>query len=310
MFLSLILNLFFVGFSNNIDAEILNNKAFFQTSQVKAEALEHLSDNDFDKEHNKIPRKVDKYNLGIETTAKSAIVVDAKNGYVLFQKEVERKQPIASLTKLMTALVFLDHNPGWGKEIIISKEDENKEVGHVYVYRGESVKVKDLFYLSLIGSDNRAAKALARSTGLSSEEFVKEMNKKAYFLGLKNTSFAGPTGLNTNNISTAFEISKLAYHAFNVEEIREAVASKNYTLKVGGKVRNVKNTNKLLDSFLDIKAGKTGYIDEAGYCLAVESVGKNGEKLIAVVLGSSTINKRFQETKGLINWAFDNYKWE
>lgn len=252
--------------------------------------------------------------LGIETTAWAAIVIDKETGVALFKKNIESKFPIASLTKLMTALVFLDTNPDWSKEIKLKKEDE-KEGGIFYARAGEEVTIKDLFNMMLVGSVNNAALALARSTGLNQEEFVEKMNQKAMILGLKDTFFADPAGLEPTNVSTAHDIALLVSSALENDKIREATVKKKYVFSPRNtkKTYYVKNTNKLLWSFLneepyEIVGGKTGYLDEAKYCLAVEV--KNGNhQIIAVVLGSSTAEDRFQEVKGLTFWTFENYKW-
>ena len=123
------------------------------------------------------PEKVDPTSLGIEVTAKSVLVVDLKSGAILFSKNSDEKRSIASITKLMTALVFLENNPGWD-EIITVKESDKRNGGLAKLWPEEEVKVIDLFNLTLVSSTNEAAIALARSTSLSEEKFVELMNKK------------------------------------------------------------------------------------------------------------------------------------
>lgn len=252
--------------------------------------------------------------LGIEITARAAIVIDKETGIILFKKNIESKFPIASLTKLMTALVFLDTAPDWNREIKLLKEDE-KEGGIFYARAGEIVTIEDLFNMMLVGSVNNAALALARSTGLSQDEFIEKMNQKAITLGLKNTFFVDPAGLEPTNVSTAHDIALLVSSALTDDKIREVTVKKKYVFSPRNikKTYYVKNTNELLWSFLneepyEIVGGKTGYLDEAKYCLAAE-IENNGHKIIAVVLGSDTIEDRFQEVKGLTFWTFDNYRW-
>lgn len=260
------------------------------------------------------PQKKRSESLGIVTTAKSALVIDKETGAVLFKKNVDEKLPIASLTKLMTALVFLDVMSDWNKKIELQKEDE-KEGGIFYARAGEEVKVKDLFNMMLVGSVNNAAYALVRSTGLPQEEFVARMNEKAQMLGLNSTHFVDPAGLEPANVSTAVDIAMLLSYVLEEDEIQKAVIQKEYIFSPQNfqKTYYVKNTNELLWSFLNkepyqIIGGKTGYLDEAKYNLALE-VKKDGEEIIVVVLGSETIKDRFQEVKGLAVWAFDSYKW-
>jgi D-alanyl-D-alanine carboxypeptidase len=261
------------------------------------------------------PQKIESdKSLGIETTAKSAIVMDEETGVVLFKKDVEEKLSIASLTKLMTALVFLDGNPDWDKKIELLKEDE-EEGGIFYARAGEEVQVKDLFNMMLVGSVNNAATALARSTGMSREDFVEKMNEKAQELRLKNTFFTDPSGLGPTNVSTAHDVAILISRALENDKIRETVVKKRYVFSPQNikKTYYVKNTDELLWGFLNenpyqIIGGKTGYLDEAKYCLAIE-VENNNHKIIVVVLGSNEIEGRFQEAKGLVVWTFENYKW-
>ncbi len=263
----------------------------------------------------KEPEKIEgNRSLGIETTARAAVVLDKETGTVLFEKKIENELPIASITKLMTALVFLDTNPNWEKKIKLLKEDE-KEGGIFYARAGEELTIKDLFNMMLVGSVNNAALALARSTGLSQEEFVAKMNQKAQALGLKNTFFVDPAGLEPANVSTALEVAKLLSLALDKDEIREATVKRKYVFSPQNieKKYYVKNTNELLWSFLNeppykIIGGKTGYLEEAKYNLAIE-VQNNGHRIIVVVLGSNTIEDRFQEAKGLTFWTFENYKW-
>jgi len=256
------------------------------------------------------PIRIQNNSLGIKTTAKSFIILDVETKKVLLENNSNEKLPIASITKLMTALVFLDTNPDWDKEIIMVKEDE-REGSRIKIKADDIIKVKDLFYSTLVGSANNAVIALVRSTGLSQNEFVSRMNKKANDLGLVNTFFAEPTGLNPANISSAYDLSKLTLEVLKEDKIREALKLDEYKFKTvnTGISHTIKNTDKLLNSFLEIIGGKTGYIDEAGFNLALEVKGKGKEKIVIVVLGSKSSDDRFQEAKGLANWAFENYKW-
>lgn len=259
-------------------------------------------------------KKEDSRSIGILTTAKSVLVFDEGTGTVLFAKNPQEKTPLASLTKLMTVLVFLDQDPDWDKVIRLTRADD-REGGIVYARSPEEVTVKDLFNMALVGSVNNAAIALARSTGLEQKDFVAEMNKKAEELSLKDTIFVDPTGLLPENQGTARDVAKLVATALAREEVRSATLQKRYVFNpIGsGKTYYVKSTDELLWSFLNDEpynfiGGKTGYIEESGYNLAVE-VMRGGHKIIAVVLGSATAEDRFKEIKGLVDWAFVNYQW-
>lgn len=241
------------------------------------------------------------------------VVMDIKNNEVLFSKFAEKEWPIASITKLITALVFLDHNSGWDGVYTIRREDR-REGGKIYLYTGEKVKIKDLFYLSLVGSANTATIGLVHSTGMTIEEFVKKMNEKVSAMGLKNTRFYDPVGLNNYNVSTASEIAKFAQVALSNNDISEATLTKEYRFTTqGGREKTVYNTDDLLDIFpqngVKILGGKTGYLQVAGYCFVGKFIDHDGREMISVVLGGDTRDSRFTETRDLIEWTYENFVW-
>ncbi|MBU1130688.1 serine hydrolase [Patescibacteria group bacterium] len=257
------------------------------------------------------PYRRNNNSLGMAVSAASAIVIDKESGMALWQKNPESARPVASITKLLTALVFLDNNPGWDEVVTIQPSDY-REGGQIRVYTGEKITIRDLFNAMLVVSSNNAAMALVRSTGLSEEEFVIAMNQKARELGMSQSVFLEPTGLEPGNISTISDIVKLAQAAFSKDEIKWATSQKQYTYSVLNVDRNytLDNTNKLLNSYLDIRAGKTGYLEEAGYCLISEVKGPSEQSVIVAVLGSQSEADRFQDLKALSQWSFDNYIWE
>ena len=256
-----------------------------------------------------IPHKVDNKSLGVKIAAQSAAAMDKDTGLILWQKNADQVRSIASITKLMTALVFLDNNPGWNTEITLEEQDEING-GTNRILRGEIVTVRDIFYTSLISSDNNATRALVRSTGLEENSFVDQMNAKAKDLDLSNTDFADPTGLKDNNKSTALDILVLARIAFNNQDINDAVSRAVYNFQaISGKNHKITTTNKLFNSFLDIKAGKTGFVNASGYCLVAEVGGGGEQNIISVVLGSDSHDGRFQDLKILSAWVLDNFTW-
>jgi D-alanyl-D-alanine carboxypeptidase len=256
-----------------------------------------------------IPHKIDNKSLGVKISAISAAVMDKNTGLILWQKNAQEQRSLASITKLMTALVFLDNNPGWDTEITLEERDEING-GTNRILRGETVKVKDIFYTALIASDNNATRALVRSTGLEESDFVDQMNAKAKKLSLENTSFVDPTGLRDNNKSTALDVLSLAKIAFENQDINDAVSQAVYNFQaISGKNHKIISTNKLFSSFLDIKAGKTGFVNASGYCLVAEVGGEGKEDIISVVLGSDSHDGRFQDLKILSSWALENFTW-
>lgn len=251
--------------------------------------------------------------LGIKITAKSALVVDADTGQVLFQKNSRQVLPIASLTKLMTALIVLDSNPDFQREVVYSSEDNIKpmvsqskiEPVQIKFEDGEKIKINDLFASILIKSANNAARTLVKQFG--NQFFVDKMNQKAKELGMTKTVFTEPTGLDPNNISTVEDLAKLVKVIAEKPQITKLLVTKFYSFQTknkNGKIKfyQIKNVNKLLNSFIKVEAAKTGYLDEAGYCFA-GLVEYNKRKLIIVLLGSQTEKDRIQEVKGLIYWA-------
>jgi D-alanyl-D-alanine endopeptidase (penicillin-binding protein 7) len=256
-----------------------------------------------------VPHKIDNNAWGVKISAQSAAVMDKDTGLVLWQKNADQVRSLASITKLMTVLVFLDHNPGWDQLVTMQQSDETSEA-QPNILRGENVTVRDLFNIALVASDNNAARALARSTGMSSEDFVKAMNAKALELKMSQSNFVEPTGLDGQNQATALDVLKMAKIAFANKEIQKAVAQKTYSLVTqSGRNQKVLSTNNLLKSYLNVKAGKTGYIEAAGYCLVVEVANDSGHDILTVVLGSTAHENRFQDAKILSGWVFENYQW-
>ncbi|OGY44411.1 MAG: hypothetical protein A3B89_02225 [Candidatus Buchananbacteria bacterium RIFCSPHIGHO2_02_FULL_40_13] len=262
-----------------------------------------------------------KYNnsgsLGVAVSAQSVLVADEKTGKVLYEKNSQEIRTIASLTKLMTALVFLDHNPGWSSEIKILEADYH-DGGISYLIAGELVSVRDLFYASLVSSSNEATAALARSTGLNNADFVKAMNRKAEQLGLVSTFFADVTGLSNDNKSTAADLAIMSQVAFLNSDINQAASLETYDLNIinKGLIRNIKSTDKILnqafglaDKIYQVEAGKTGYLEAAGYNFASRVSDNSDRKILVVVLGSETALSRFADTKSLAYWVFNNYQW-
>lgn len=234
-------------------------------------------------------------------TAESALIFEKRTGDVVFEKDAEKIRPVASLTKLMTALVFLDHNPGWEKIVTLEKEDF---VGGatLWLKKGDKVKVRDLFYAMLGGSKNNAAEALVRATELTRGKFIELMNQKAQGWGLAKTIFYDTTGLDEKNVSTAEEIAKIARAAFGQMDILKATTTKTYKVKPVNRraTVSIKNTSlTILKRDLYITGSKTGWTDEAGYNLVTQAK-VSGRELIAVALGGKNMAREYEEVYGLL----------
>jgi len=263
------------------------------------------------------PIRTNLENIGVEVTADRYVAIDVNSGEVLLQKDSNLKQPIASITKLMTALVILEQEPDWQQSVTMIRTDETYGA-YPHIYRGEEIKFIDLWKSALVASDNNAIVAMIRSLGFKQVEFVDLMNQKAKQIGMYQTSFADPTGLDEDNLSTALDVARLVHLTMQKNEIRESVLQGKYQFKIlnNRKTRRIYNTDILVDSFLnksqygyELIGGKTGYLPEAGYCLAVE-ITNNQQPVVIVVLNSSTISERFQDVKVIADWVYSNYEWK
>ncbi|OIO47089.1 MAG: hypothetical protein AUJ28_01280 [Parcubacteria group bacterium CG1_02_37_51] len=257
-----------------------------------------------------LPTKVINDSLGVKLSAETALAFDWETKAILWQQNNERQRPIASLTKLMTVLVWLDNNPGWQTPVTISKDDY-REGGTFYLFTGEVVTAQDLFYSTLIASDNNATIALVRSSGLSESDFVIKMNAKAKELRMFQTYFIEPTGLDNRNVSTANDLLRLITIAFENDKIKDAISRKDYSYNIRntGRRNYFVSTDALLGSYLEVLGGKTGYSDEAGGCLAIEVQGPEQQKVGVIILGSADHYTRFDDAKAVSQWVFDNFIW-
>ena len=239
---------------------------------------------------------------------KSAFLVDFETGDVLYGKNTNRVRPIASISKLMAAMVIIDSKVDLNKTEKITKKDAYRS-SKSRLNRGYELNLLDLLHAGLMNSDNRAMRALARATYGSRVKFAEEMNKKARRLGLKKTIFYEPTGLDSRNVSSADEVAKLVNYAHEYDLIAEITSKKKYKVKIQNrknKYLQMANTNLMIISPYKVLTGKTGYIRAADYCLATLVKNKKGEKLTAVVLGVPGDKLRFRECRKLLDWGFRN----
>ena len=234
---------------------------------------------------------------------KAAYVIDEGTGRVLFQKNPERILPIASLTKLVTAMVLLDTEPDWDRTVEILPEDV-KNSSRSHIRPREEITIRDLIHASIMSSDNVATKALARTCGLTSDEFVSRMNAKAESLGITGTHFVEPTGLSEQNVATAEGVARLLSAASSNPIVGAIMQKENYSFTSNRRMHTLVNTNRLLRSSWRVTGGKTGHINEAGYCLATKVEGPTGAAVTAVVLGAPSNALRFAEARRILDWTF------
>ena len=240
------------------------------------------------------------------TIASQALIYDTDSGVKLLEKDIDTPKPIASLTKLMTALIIMeDHKPSEivtvGKLPILGLEDQ--KMGLV---EGEEIEVGELLKALLIYSANDAANALAIYDSESIENFSIKMNDKATQWGLTKTKFEDPSGLSPNNTSSANDLLKIAT-ILSVNDTFKNITSTAYTKvsNLSGKSYDITTTNKIL-GLGGVVGMKTGFTLEAGQCL-ITAAQRNGRRIITIVLNSPD---RFQESKNMVEWSFKNYIWQ
>ena len=235
--------------------------------------------------------------------AAAAIIFNPETGQVLWEENGQSKRSIASITKVMTTVVFLEDNPDLSQEITIERSDVYA-ASTTYLRANERVSLDQLLHLTLIASDNAAARALARVSHGGTASFIERMNEKAIELGLESTTFADPSGLNPANISSAYDLSRLITFASADERIAPIMRTASYTVRTSRRSIQIRNTNHLVrGGEVDVLGGKTGFITKAGYCLAtLLRLPQSNHQVAVVVLGAASNNGRFWETRHLFNW--------
>lgn len=260
------------------------------------------------------PRKKNEKNMGPRTSGKSIFVADVASGGVLFAKAPHDVLPIASLTKLMTALVVLESETGLEGDLIFSDLDFDKQSKNVFL-TGDVISKKDAMRALLVGSVNSSASALAGSTGLSREAFVERMNQKAKELKLPSLYFVEPTGLDPGNKGSAADVAALITIVLRRDEIRGILDDSSADITtLAGRQYTIKSTNLLLPTYLNktpyqIIGAKTGSLPEAGYCMAQVTRNADGDEVVAVLLGSDNHFSRYNDIKALTGWAFESFVW-
>lgn len=238
------------------------------------------------------------------------LVVNQNTGEIKYAKNSHTVSPIASITKLMTAMVVLDARQSFEEMIDISEQDVDTIKGtRSRLGVGTMLSRADMFRLALMSSENRAAFSLARHYPGGKSAFVKAMNVKALSLGLTHSNFAEPTGLMHQNTSTAEDLYKLVAASYQYPEIRNATTTASYHISVDGRANPIefKNTNTLVrDGEWDIGLSKTGFINEAGRCLVMQTT-MAGEPMIMVFLNADGTNKRTGDANRIRKWIEYNH---
>ena len=242
-------------------------------------------------------------NLVPEVRAAAAIIYNPQTGDVLWGQNQHEQRPIASLTKVMTAVTFIADDPDLNREVVVTPADV-RNASVTYLRNGDRLTYRDLLHLALIPSDNAAARVLARTSEGSTAAFIDRMNEMARTLGLTNTRYADPSGLDPNNVSSAYDISHLMAFAGADATLGPIMRMQTADVRTHRGLFTVRSTNKLLgtDGF-DVLGGKTGFIRAAGYCLAtLLQVPQNGAQVAVVILGANNSTMRFWDVRHLFNW--------
>jgi D-alanyl-D-alanine endopeptidase (penicillin-binding protein 7) len=238
-----------------------------------------------------------------DVRAEAAIIYNPQTGEVLWESNSQDQRSIASITKVMTAVVYLENNPDLDAKVLVDRSDV-RAASTTVLRAGYKVTANDLLHLTLIASDNAAARALARTSPQGTQGFIKRMNQKAQELGLTSTSYVDTSGLLSGNVSSAYDMARLIAHVSDDPRIAGPMRTQYYDLPVGKRKIQVHSTNQLvMRGDVDVEAGKTGFIRKAGYCLAtLLRLPDGGPPVAVVVLGAKSNAGRFWETRHLLSW--------
>ncbi len=244
--------------------------------------------------------------------AKSAIMIEASTGEILFQKNKDEKLAPASMTKMMSMLLIMEEiengNLKWNEMITTSEKASSMGGSQIFLKVGEKMTVEDLLKGVAIASGNDAVVALAERVSGSEEQFVKRMNIRAKDLGLKNTNFINATGLTADNhYSSAYDMSLIAKELVKHEKILEFTSRyEDYLRKDTKSPFWLVNTNRLVRFKEGVDGLKTGFTDEAGYCLTA-TMKKDNMRLITVVMKEENTSKRSADTTKMLDYGFNIY---
>lgn len=239
--------------------------------------------------------------------ARIAVAYDRTSGNIIYGKNENKRTAMASTTKIMTAIVLIE-NADLNQSVVISTKAAGTGGSRLGLKKNDKITLNDLLYGLMLKSGNDAAVAIAETVGGNIEEFANMMNSKAKELGLENTHFVTPHGLdNPEHYTTAYELAKLADYAMKNEVFAKVVNTKTYTVTINGYPKTINNTNELLGYLEGVNGVKTGFTNNAGRCL-VTSVNREGFEIITVVLQADTKKIRTTDSIKLIEYVYNNYE--
>ena len=251
-------------------------------------------------------------NLSLAEKAKSAIMIEASTGEILYEKNSHEKLPPASMTKMMSMLLIIenieDGKLKWNDMVTASVKASSMGGSQIFLEAGEKMSVEDLLKGIAIGSGNDATMALAEKIAGSEDKFVELMNNRAKDLELKNTNFKNPTGLDAeNHYSSAYDMAMIAKELVKHKKILEFTSIyEDYLRQNTSNKFWLVNTNRLVRFYQGVDGLKTGFTSEAGYCLT-STAKKNGLRLITVVMNEPDSTTRNNETTAMLDYGFNSY---
>ena len=252
-------------------------------------------------------------NTNLAENAKSAIMIEASTGKIIYEKNSHDKLPMASMTKMMTLLLITENietgNLKWDESVTASEHAASMGGSQIFLQPGEEMSVEDLVKGICIGSGNDASVAMAERIGGTEEEFVKMMNKRAKELGLKSTNFVNACGLDADNhYSSAYDMAMIAKELVKHKKILDYTGTyEDYLRKDTNNSFWLVNTNKLVRYYSGVDGLKTGFTETAGYCITTTAK-KNNMRLITVVMGEPSSSIRNKETTTMLDYGFNTYK--
>ena len=243
----------------------------------------------------------------LDIEAAAAILIDAGSGRVLFEQDARTRLPVASVTKILTALVVLEHFNDLQQTFTLPEDYVNVGEAGIYLEAGETHTIEDLLYALMLPSANDAAQALALATAGSEQAFAQMMNARCAALGLRDSNWTNPHGLHHNeHLTTAYDVAFITREALKIPKFNSIIVTASHTLPWPGKEndRVISGHNRLLLQYEGADGVKTGYTSKAGQCL-VGSATRNGIRLIGVILNSE---ERYEQMAVLLDYGFDNYE--
>lgn len=288
--ISVSLIIFIVILANNICFANIDDDEVIDINEIKKETIEAVSKNT---EELKLNSKID-------------LIFDRNSKTILYEKNGLKQVPMASTTKIMTAIVVLE-NANLDDIVTISKKAAGTGGSRLGLKTNDKITVHDLLYGLMLKSGNDAAVALAEHVGGGIDGFAELMNKKASEMGLVNSHFVTPHGLDQEkHYTTAYELACMADYALNIPKFREIVGSKKYNITINARSSLIGNTNELLGNLYGVYGVKTGFTNEAGRCL-VTACKRDDIDIITVVLSANTKKERTLDSVKLIEYTNKNY---